>query len=133
MNSNTNVAATVGFTGLDDPEHVIAAIYNAEPGDTQAKWVFQVNNGGANKINISTGFQHTPGGWFTVKIVTTGGAVPSARIYINDDTTPLATVTGAYVPDSGLCAEFQVWNKQLSSGFSQPTLYVDYLSATQDR
>jgi hypothetical protein len=133
LNLNTNISATVGLIGQNDPQHVIAAIYHVEPGQPAGAWGFQVVNGTGNGGTISTGFTHTPGAWFTVKIVTQWGVTPSAKIYINDDTTPLVTVTGASVPDSGLCTEFQVWNKQLSSGFSQPSLYVDYLSVTQDR
>ena len=132
LNANTNLQATVGLIGLNDPDHVIAVIYNAEPGDKNAKWLFEVIDG-ANRTAVSTGFQHTPNTWFTVKIVTAWGSAPSARIYINDATEPSVTINGRYVPGSGLCPEFQVWNKQLSSGWSQSSLYVDYLSISQDR
>jgi hypothetical protein len=43
------------------------------------------------------------------------------------------TVKGAEVPEGGLCPEFQVWNRQTDSGYSQPTLWIDYLSVSQDR
>jgi len=102
LNLNTNIQATVGLVGLNDPQHVLAAIYNHDPGGADAFWNFQVANGAGNAVTISTGFRHTLGTWFTVKIVTEWGATPSAKININDDTTPLVTVTGAYVPDSGL-------------------------------
>lgn len=132
LNTNTNVQATVGLIGLHDPEHVIAAVYNAEPGDTNAYWWFEVSNG-ADHAAAFTRFQHTPDTWFTVKIVTEWGNTPSARIYINDATEPSASVTGAYVPNTGVCPEFQIWNKQMPSGWSQSSLSVDYLSVRQDR
>jgi hypothetical protein len=132
LNTNTNLQATVGLIGLNDPEHVIAAIYNAEPGNTSANWAFEVING-KNRMATTTQFQHAPDIWFTVKIVTEWGDTPSARIYINDEIAPLAMVTGDYVPSTGLCPEFQIWNKQAASGLSQASLYVDYLSVTQDR
>jgi integrase-like protein len=43
------------------------------------------------------------------------------------------TVKGADVPEGGLYPEFQVWNRQTDSGYSQPTLWIDYLSVCQDR
>jgi hypothetical protein len=132
LNRTTDIQATVGLIGLNGSGQVIAATYTAEPGDTNASWGFEVDNG-VNHMAISTGFQHTPGSWFTIKIVTEWGDAPSARLYINDETEPLATITGESVPGTGLCPEFQIWNKPLPSGWSQPSLYIDYLSVTQDR
>jgi hypothetical protein len=130
LNRNTDLQATIGFVGYHDPENVLALVIGAKEGGPN--WEFQVVNGGKG-VQTPTGFLHEPGRWFTVKIVTEWGEVPSVRLYINDSAEPLVTVKGQSVPGDGLCPEFQVWNKKLDSGYSQPSLYIDYLSVTQDR
>lgn len=124
LNRNTDVFATVGFVGRHDPHNVLAVIFDGE------SWGFQVANEEIT-ANIRTNFVHTPGKWFTVKIETVWGETPTARLYINDDL--LATVEGAYVPVGDLCPEFQLWNVKMESGYSQPTMWIDYLSVKQNR
>lgn len=126
LNSNTDLAATIGLIGYHDPHNVIALIYGV-PGQN---WLFQAVNDGQG-INIDTGFRHTPGKWFTVKITTEWGEVPSTKVYIDDKLA--AEISGEYVPIGGLCPEFQIWNRPLDAAHSQPTMWVDYLSVTQDR
>jgi len=128
LNRNTDIQATVGLTGLNDPHNVLALVYdhpNSENG-----WCFQAINEGKN-ATIPIGFVHTPGAYFTVRIEV---GADGARVFINDETEPRAMIADEYIPVSGLCGEFQVWNRQIQNGsYSQPTLYADYLWITQDR
>jgi len=128
LNCNSDVSATIGLIGYSDPKNVIALIY----GTPEGHWMFEVTNDG-NRTFLDTGFRHEPGKWFTVKITTEWGETPAAKIYINDNAEPLAVVTGEFVPPGGLCPEFQIWNRPLDDAYSQPTMYVDYLSVSQDR
>lgn len=127
LNGDTDVCATIGFIGYSDPNNVIAAIYGV--GNT---WRFEVTNDGQREF-VDTGFRHKPGCWFTVKIVTEWGEIPKAKIYFDDDTAPAAEVGGNYVPPSGICPEFQLWNRKTEEAYSQPTMWIDYLSISQDR
>jgi hypothetical protein len=130
LNRVDNIQATVGLTGLNDPDNVLALVYD-HPLSNEG-WYFQDINEGKNST-IPIGFIHAPGIYFTVRIETELGETPIARVFINDETEPRATISGEYIPD-GLCAEFQVWNRKLEDGsYSQPSLYVDYLSIVQDR
>ena len=130
LNRNTDLQATVGLTGLNDPHNVLALIHDHPL--SKEGWFFQAVNEGQN-MTVPIGFIHTPGHWFTVRIETEWGEIPTAKVFINDETEPRATITGEYIPN-GLCAEFQVWNRPLEiGGHSQPTMYVDYLSISQDR
>ena len=129
LNRNTDLQATVGLTGLNDPHNVLALVYDEPNGSST--WAFQAINEGKN-LTLPINFTHTPGSYFTVRIETEWGEIPVARVFINDESAPRAIITGEYIPD-GLCAEFQVWNRPTQFGFSQPTMYVDYLSVTQDR
>jgi hypothetical protein len=124
LNRNTEVAATVGLIGFADPQNVIAALYG-EPG-----WVFEVANEGLRMV-LDTGFRHAPGNWVTFKIVTQWGETPKASLYINDRL--VAEVEGEYVPSTGICPEYQVWNRSLDDAYSQPTMWIDYLSVSQER
>lgn len=124
FNRNTEVAATVGLIGFHDPKNVLAVLYG-EPG-----WVFEVANDGQRML-VNTGFRHAPGNWVTFKIVTEWGEIPKASLYINDNLA--AEVTGECVPSTGLCPEFQIWNRPLDDAYSQPTMWIDYLSVKQDR
>jgi len=127
LNRNTDIQATVGLTGLNDPHNVLALVYDHP--HTQEGWFFQGINEGAN-LTIPIGFKHDPGAYFTVRIE----ADPDiAKVFISGEVEPRAVIGHEFIPD-GLCAEFQVWNRPLSGGlYSQPTLYADYLSITQDR
>jgi hypothetical protein len=129
LNCDTDVEVTVGLIGYHDPEYVLAALYTA--GEEKATWGLEVGNG-EHHTAVATDFRHTPGIWFTVKIVAEWGETPVARLFIDDQ--QMAEVVGDYVPEEGLCPEFQIWNMPLQSGWwSQPSLYIDYLSVTQDR
>jgi hypothetical protein len=130
LNSNKNLQATVGLTGLNDPQNVLALVFD-HPLSNEG-WYFQSINEGKNST-VPIGFIHTPGEYFTVTIVVEWNETPVAKVFINAETEPRATIAGDYIPD-GLCAEFQVWNRRLENGtHSQPTLYGDYLSIVQDR
>jgi hypothetical protein len=127
LNTDASIAATIGLIGFRDPHNDIALIYGGTPG---GNWVFEVTNN-QQSFTVDTGFRHAPGHWFTVRIVTEWGEVPKASVWIND--TLAGEVTGNYVPTGGLCPEFQLWNMPLTEGHSQPTMWIDYLSISQDR
>jgi hypothetical protein len=126
INTDTDIAATIGFIGFRDPDNVIALIWGV-PG---ANWLFEVVNDG-RRILVDTGFRHTPGRWFTVKITTEWAEIPTARVYINEKLA--AEVSGDYVPRGGLSPEYQLWNQPSGEAYSQPTMWIDYLSVSQDR
>ena len=131
LNRNTDIQATVGLTGLNDPQNVLALVFD-HPLSNEG-WYFQAINEGRNST-IPIGFIHPVGRYFTVRIETEWGEIPVAKVFINDESEPRATITGDYIPVSGLCGEFQVWNRRIEDGsYSQPTLYVDYLSIVQNR
>jgi len=132
LNRNTDIQATVGLTGLNDPENVLALIYD-HPAAPEG-WYFQGIQKN-NNLTVPVGFIHEPGAYFWVQIETylNEYGQREARVFINNETTPRAILTDEYIPD-GLVAEFQVWNRPLESGgYSQTTLYADYLSIVQDR
>lgn len=127
LNRTTDLQATVGLTGLNDPHNVLALVYDHP--HTQDGWFFQGINEG-NNLTIPIGFVHEPGAYWTARIEADSEI---AKVFINDEAEPRAVIGPDNIPD-GLCAEFQTWNRPLGGGlYSQPTMYVDYLSITQDR
>ncbi|GEM_PF-1869245 len=127
LNSMDQLAATVGLVGRDDPDHVIAAIFN--PADAPT-WQFQVHNG-MSRATVSTTFQHSAGAWATFRIVTRTEPDVAAILYING--IRQAVVLGQPVPLSGLSPEVQLWNQPVGRGWSQTSLWMDYLRLQQDR
>lgn len=129
LNRTDDIQATIGFTGLNDPDNVLALIYKSSWNNQT--WVFQTIRD-KNRLDTPINFLHKPGERFTVRIEVEWGETPIARVFINDE--EKAAVQGDTIPNTALCAEYQVWNVQSDEGtWSQPTLYVDYLSITQDR
>jgi hypothetical protein len=121
---------TIGFTGFNDPDNVLALRYDSDFSD---QWHFQGIRE-KREITAPTGFVHTPGRWFTVRIKVEWGEVPTAKLFLDSEAEPRVVLGAEYIPVSGLCAELQVWNVKLEDGsYSQPTLYADYLSIMQDR
>jgi len=129
VNRNSDVQVTVGLTGLNDPKNVLALVFNQH--DSSGKWDFEVINE-EHRMLAPTDFLHESGRYFTVRIETEfgEGECRCAKAYINDQLK--ATVAEEFIP-SGLVAEFQAWNRAIENGYSQITLYVDYLSIVQDR
>lgn len=126
FNRNTNIEATIGLVGLNDPQNVLAAIYHS--GDDVDSWGFQVIND-SKGTTTPTGFTHQPGNWFRVRIEVS----ETARIYFNGEEVPRVEIPAEFIPLTGLCPEFQIWNVPLNGVYSQPTMWVDYLSVRQDR
>jgi hypothetical protein len=128
FNSNTNMQATVGFVGLNDPDNVLAAIL-----DTQAnpQWIFQARShtgGHQYGVNVPTGFLHAPGEWIDFTIVTEGG---EAFLFINE--VLVASVQYPEIPDSDLTPEFQIWNRLSGNQWTQITMWVDWFYVHQKR
>ncbi|MCC7383848.1 MAG: hypothetical protein IT384_18545 [Deltaproteobacteria bacterium] len=129
MNRVDGLMATVGFVGPEDPKYAIAALYNPAANE---RWVFEVNNGSA-RSHLSTTFQHPPGAWWLIEILTTAGPIPTAVLRI-DGKEEARVATGGAVPLEGLAAELQLWNVDRGGGqWSAATMQVDYLSIEQDR
>lgn len=131
FNTNTNMRATVGFVGRNDPNTVLAAILD-NPADNQ--WFFQARakvRGIQYEAYIPTGFRHTPGQRVNFMITTSLEATPTASLWINDHL--VATAVSPQVPPSDLCAEFQLWNELGQDGWEQATMWVDWLRIRQSR
>lgn len=129
MNRVDGLLATVGFVGPEDPQYAIAALYNPAVNE---RWVFEVNNA-SSRLHLSTTFQHTPGAWSVIEILTTAGPIPTAALRIDGKEEARVATEGA-VPLEGLAAELQLWNVDQGGGrWSAAAMQVDYLSIEQDR
>lgn len=124
LNLATDVQATIGFIGLNDPTNVGGALLFSAP---SFQWILQTVAGG-NATTVNTGFTHIPGTAFKVRIELSTTAV---NAYINGNL--LAQIT-TNIPTTGLAWEYQVWNVVKSGGgFSSPSLWFDYFGIEQNR
>lgn len=129
VNTAQAVSLTVGLTGYNDPDRVLAALFN---GGHPNGWVLQARNLPNGAVNVASRFIHTPGAPFTIRVASYWAATPYAVLAINGN--DVARAEGACITPDPMCFEFQIWNKETSPGrWSSPSLYIDYLEVTQNR
>lgn len=118
-----NIDLTIGFVSIDNPANVAGALlYRADLGH----WIFQTGADG-QYTNIATDWLHTPGETFTVR-VETGTGYSAAFI----DGVEVARSTTNLPGDERVAWDTQVWNQAHASGYSAPTVWVDYLWVGHD-
>lgn len=127
---DSNIAFTLGFVGPNDPDFVLAAIYNSRVNN---QWTFQANNVATHTYaNRPTGFIHASGVWYHFQIVTRMAPLPSATLLVNG--VERAVISGPSIPVVGLVPELQVWNTPDGAGtWSDAGLAIDYLHVEQQR
>lgn len=128
-NVNSYMQSSIGFVGADDPNNFVTCYY---PGASSASppasgWQLGMAKGGPTGDFVNTGFVHTPGQWFRVRLQTSSSNV---SLYINDSL--LATYNGSKIPTMNLVPEINLYNRQ-DSPFSAAALWVDYIYITQIR
>lgn len=134
LNMDARVSATVGLTGINDPDQVLAALYSGP--DTG--WVLQARNltGGVetpqNAANVATRWKHIPGALFDLEIMTDWAA---RRAVLRIDGADVAEVVGEMLTPQPMCPELQLWNvaDPATGIYSAPTMYADYVAVEQER
>jgi hypothetical protein len=132
VNGSTFFQATIGFTGSDDPDNVLAAYINT---DNNPAWLFQARRKHAgiqyNQLVVSS---YTPvaGAWTAFEIVYDAGQ-PILKV----NGVEAARITDAdAVPSTPMVAEWQLWNAftgSSGSSWSSRQMWVDWWGAQQDR
>lgn len=133
LNTKTYTQNSIGFVGANDPQNFLTMYYYTNS-SSQSTWKLSFAYNNVSHF-VDTGFTHTPGTWFTFRLVTSAGTpYPSTSLFINNDTTtPDKTYSGAEVPQMPLVPEFNCYNFSTGSGYSNSALYVDYVYITQNR
>lgn len=120
LNTLTGAQATIGFTGINDPQNVGGALlYNPLANDS---WVLQTVADG-QITNTDTNWTHTAGWTFRARIETSPTEV---RAYING---VLVATNTTNIPQGGQTYELQLWNiTPFAAG-----MWVDAVGIEQDR
>jgi hypothetical protein len=124
VSTTEDIDLTIGFMSRDDPTNIGGGLLYRS--DLQ-QWLFQT--GSDNEYtNILTGWNHTPGEAFTVRIETGSGF---AAAYI-DGVEVARSITN--VPsDIPYTWENQLWSHPDGSSSTDPTLWIDYMLIEQER
>ena len=124
VNTTQGLNLTIGWVSRDDPINVGGALlYRAD----RQEWVFQTRSNDVSN-NIPTGFNHTPGVPFTVRIETEPGV---AIAYI--DGVEVARSVMNVPSDLPYAWENQLWSFPDRGPDVSPTMWVDYMRVEQDR
>lgn len=133
LSGSTDIGVTVGFTGTNDPDNVLAAIYFTNATYNPTTWHLQIrrkHNGTQYNELIDTGFTHGVYTWTVFEIMVEPSGIPVMKI--NGEEVARGTDANN-VPDTPMVAEFQLWNAQTKSGWSYANMSIDWWGASQDR